>query len=94
MPESDPTGDNQDPKGLIREAYRIDAITSSQCRSIFLDWALSLPAGQDADAVLRDLLARYASIAPDHPMSEVLRQGLTKITNPRRRGGWRARART
>ena len=32
-----------DPKGLIREAYRIEGITAAQCRSIFLDWALSLP---------------------------------------------------
>jgi hypothetical protein len=93
MDKADHTGDIHDPKGLIREAYRIDAITASQCRSIFLDWALSLPAGRDADGALRDLLARHAANAPDHPMSEVLRQGLTKMTNPRRRGGWRARAR-
>ena len=84
----------QDPKGLIREAYRIDDITPSQCRSIFLDWALSLPAGQDSNTVLRGLLDQYGKDAPDHPMSEVMRQGLTKMTNPRRRGGWRSRDRT
>jgi len=33
-------GDARDPRGLIREAYKIDGITASQCRSIFLDWAL------------------------------------------------------
>ncbi len=84
---------SQDPKGLIREAYRIDGITPSQCRSIFLDWALSLPAGQDSDAALTALLARHGTDAPDHPMSDVLRQGLIKMTNPRRRGGWRSRSR-
>ena len=82
-----------DPKGLIHEAYRIDGITASQCRSIFLDWALNLPAEADTDSVLRDLLTRHGATAPDHPMSDVLRQGLTKLTNPRRRGGWRTRAR-
>ncbi|PCH66800.1 MAG: hypothetical protein COC12_12420, partial [Rhodobacteraceae bacterium] len=41
----------------------------------------------------RELLARYGDAAPDHPMTEVMRQGLTKLTNPRRRGGWRTRAR-
>lgn len=84
----------QDPKGLIHQAYLIDGITPSQCRSIFLDWALSLPDGQDATALLTDLLSRYGGADPDHPMSQVLRQGLTKMTNPRRRGGWRGRPRT
>ena len=84
----------QDPKGLIFEAYRIDGITPSQCRSIFLDWALSLPDGQDSGASLQDLVACYGAQAPDHPMTKVMQQGLTKMTNPRRRGGWRSRART
>ena len=39
--------DPNDHKGLIREAYRIDGITLPECRSIFLDWALSLPAERD-----------------------------------------------
>jgi len=84
----------KDPKGLIHEAYRIDGITASQCRSIFLDWALSLPDGQDSNVVLPVLLEQYGKDAPDHPMSEVMRQGLTQMTNPRRRGGWRSRPRT
>lgn len=93
-PSKDPAKDPVlDPKGLIHEAYRIDGITPSQCRSIFLDWALNLPAGVDTDCVLRDLLTRHGTQAPDHPMTDVMRQGLTKMTNPRRRGGWRTRAR-
>ena len=35
--------DPNDHKGLILEAYRIEGITLPECRSIFLDWALSLP---------------------------------------------------
>ena len=88
------TGDTDiDPKGLIREAYRIDGITPAQCRSIFLDWALSLPAGLDTGPALKTLLARYRADAPDHPMTEVLRGGLTVMVSPRRRGGWRSRRR-
>ena len=68
-----------DPKGLIREAYRIDGITLAECRSIFLDWALSLPAEADT--------------TPDHPMTAVLAEGKTTLTTPRRRGGWRSRPR-
>lgn len=82
-----------DPKGLIYQAFRIDDITPSQCRSIFLDWALSLPAEQDSGAAIAELLARFGADAPDHPMREVLQQGQTRMTNPRRRGGWRGRAR-
>lgn len=83
-----------DPKGLMREAYQIDGISASQCRSIFLDWALSLPAGHDTNAALQVLLARHGAGNPDHPMSDVIRQGLTKMTNPGRRGGWRSRERS
>ncbi|MCV6585716.1 MAG: hypothetical protein OIF47_09290 [Marinibacterium sp.] len=82
-----------DPKGLIHESYQIDGITPSECRSIFLDWALSLPAGAETPASLRALLARYGDDAPDHPMTGVMRDGLTGMATPQRRGGWRSRPR-
>lgn len=83
-----------DPKGLIRESYRIDAITASQCRSIFLDWALSLPDTTDTTgAAIERLLVQYGADAPDHPMTAVLRDGLARVATPRRRGGWRSRPR-
>ncbi|WP_296762494.1 hypothetical protein [Sediminimonas sp.] len=86
-------GDALDPKALIREAYRIDGITESDCRTVFLDWALSLPEGTDTQAALAALIARHAEAAPDHPMSAVLREGRTRMAPPRRRGGWRSRSR-
>jgi hypothetical protein len=86
-------GDALDPKGLIREAYRIDGIDEGECRSIFLDWALSLPQGQEVPAALEALLVRHATDAPDHPMTAVLRAGLAQADSPRRRGGWRGRKR-
>lgn len=84
-------GTADDPKGLIKEAYNIDGITKSECRTIFLDWALSLPDGQDAQTVIPQLLARHGQ--EDHPMSEVMREGMAARPATRRRGGWRARAR-
>ena len=45
-------GTADDPKGLIREAYSIDGITKAECRSIFLDWALSLPLENDTGITL------------------------------------------
>jgi len=83
-----------DPKGLIAESFRIEGIADSECRSIFLDWALSLPEEQDTIAAITELLGRYAPDAPDHPMIEVLRQGQTTMAAPRRRGGWRSRPRS
>lgn len=82
----------EDPKGLIFEAYRIEGITKSECRTIFLDWALSLPDGIEAGPSLRALLVRYEAFG-DHPMTEVLQEGRQGIATPRRRGGWRARPR-
>jgi hypothetical protein len=79
--------DPDDPKGLVREAYRIEGIGPAECRSIFIDWALSLPVGADTGAALASLIARHAE-APDHPMTEVLREGLSRSAEvPRRRGG-------
>jgi hypothetical protein len=86
-------GDIHDPKALIREAYIIDGITDSQCRSIFFDWALSLPVEMDTQESLAVLIDRYAPNNPDHPMTEVLHNGRQRMTNPKRRGGWRSRPR-
>ena len=84
-------GSDIDPKFLIAEAYRIEGINASECRSIFLDWALTLTDGMDARAALPLLLEAHG--APDHPMTEVLREGLASMSAPRRRGGWRSRPR-
>lgn len=81
-----------DPKGLIFEAYRIEGITKSECRSIFLDWALGLGQERETHAAMRNLLETYGK-DPSHPMSEVLSEGLLTIATPRRRGGWRSRPR-
>ncbi|MEP1521440.1 hypothetical protein [Ascidiaceihabitans sp.] len=86
-------GDDLDPKGLIFEAYRIEGILKSECRTIFLDWALSLPMETDTAQTLRALIEKYAKDAPQHPMSEVMHEGLVGMAAPRRRGGWRSRAR-
>ena len=75
-----------DPRGLIREAYRIEGITEPDCRSIFLDWALGLKDGQEAAAGARALLDLHGA-ASDHPMTVVLRAALDEGTRPRRRGG-------
>jgi hypothetical protein len=86
-------GDDNDPKGLIFEAYRIEGIQKSECRSIFLDWALSLPIEKNTNAVLKTLLLQYQEQNPDHPMTEVMVEGLAGMASPRRRGGWRSRPR-
>jgi len=79
-----------DPKGLIRESYRIEGIGAPECRSIFLDWALSLAAGTDTRLALRRVIAEYAG-DPDHPMTAVLKAGLDGGAEARRRGGRRGR---
>jgi hypothetical protein len=87
-------GDALDPKGLIYEAYRIEGITAAECRSIFLDWALSLPLEADTADTIAALNASYANrVAHDHPMTIVLTEGLNAKAVPRRRGGWRSRSR-
>ena len=86
-------GDSLDPKALIREAYRIDGITDGECRSIFLDWALSLPDEADSKKILKKLFDQYNPKHPGHPMTLVIEEGLDTSATPRRRGGWRSRER-
>lgn len=82
-----------DKKGLIRESYRIEGITEGECRSIFLDWALSLEGDGGTREAIRTLLDHYESDNPDHPMTAILRDGLVRSDAPKRRGGWRSRPR-
>ncbi|MEM1235910.1 MAG: hypothetical protein AAGI10_02990 [Pseudomonadota bacterium] len=80
-----------DPKGLIRESYRIDGITAGECRSIFLDWAISVPMGVDTLEQVRFLLGLYGAEEPDHPMTETLNNALKEPARTGRRGGRAAR---
>ena len=87
MKSSDPN----DPKGLIRESYRIDGITIEECRSIFVDWALSSPIDADTNRRLNELLRTYAKGQDAHPMTAVLKEGLAQPARTGRRGGRSAR---
>tara|TARA_R110002110_G_scaffold34312_21_gene116920 strand:- start:1737 stop:2009 length:273 start_codon:yes stop_codon:yes gene_type:complete len=86
-------GNPEDPKRLVHESYRIEGITKSECRSIFLDWAFSLPLEQDSGKAITALLTQYRAAHPDHPMTEILVEGQNTMPAPRRRGGWRSRPR-
>ena len=77
---------SSDPRGLIYEAYKIEEITSEDCRSIFFDWALGLNSELNAFDELTKLYSVYAKDNPTHPMSVVLKEGLSKLNRkPSRR---------
>ncbi len=75
-----------DPKGLIRDSFSIDNITEAECRSIFLDWALSIESELSFEEVIARLLSRHKDKPTDHPMHKVLSAGLQKPPKPVRRG--------
>lgn len=82
-----------DKRGLIAESYRIEGIGPADCRSIFLDWALGLPAGAAPPEAAAALLAEMAPPG-DHPMTALLREAAQgPATAGRRRGGSRGRQR-
>ena len=90
MPEKDP----DDPKGLIREAYRIEGISEPECRSIFMDWALSSQSAEDARPVIAELLAPLRCGHAGSPDVEGPARGArcaSKGPPPRRSGGTRFR---
>jgi len=83
-----------DPRGLIYESYRMEGIGTAECRTIFLDWALGVPAETDMEANLGLLLQEYGTENADHPMTRVLQQGLAQHKTPKgRRGGAMGRRR-
>lgn len=92
MAKTTPPSEAHDPRGLIREAYRIEGISLIECRTIFFDWALSRPQSEGEAEAVGMLLACYGAEAPDHPMTAVLREGLAGAAAPKgRRGGARGR---
>lgn len=70
-----------DPRGLIHEAYQMD-IGPQEARSIFLDWALRDLVDEPL-SVIPKVLAHYETDHPDHPMTAVLREGLSARTSAR-----------
>ncbi len=85
------TLDEIDKTGLIRECYKIDGIHASECRSVFLDWAIKLPAGVETKNAIHYMLKEYGEDDPEHPMTAVLRDGLGDAAANGRRGGRKAR---
>lgn len=84
-----------DPKGLMQDAFAIDGIAAPECRSIFLDWALGVPADRDVQALVGQLIAHYGQTAPaNHPMLQTLQAALQDAGPPRRRGGRASRVPT
>ena len=80
-----------DPKNLIAESYQIEGITSSECRSIFLDWALSIPLEKDSRLLISKLLIYYQDESEDHPMTLLLSSSLELKGENRRTGKRRSR---
>ncbi len=76
-----------DPKGLIRESYAMEGITLDECRSILIDWALSLPLSADTLAATQRLLAHHGAVQSAHPMTQLLTLALAQGARPVRRGG-------
>lgn len=77
----------EDPAGLIFEAYRIDGITTEECRTIFLDFVLGIPQGADNATVLARVHGHYAPRHPGHPMTAILADSLGQTAGGKRRGG-------
>ena len=74
-----------DEKGLIFEAYNIENIDSSSCRVIFFDWLISLDKSIDQGEAIAELLKAYSANFPNHPMTELLSEGLKKNMGIRRK---------
>ena len=76
-----------DPKGLIRESYRIEGISLPECKTIFFDWAIQIPVGTDPAVHIKFCISYYGVVLPNHPMTSVLEAALAPAPQNMRRGG-------
>ena len=74
-----------DEKGLIFEAYNIENIDSSSCRTIFFGWLVSLDPSINQAEAINVLLECYSPRFPNHPMTELLIEGLNQNLAIRRK---------
>ena len=81
-----------DPRGLIRESYRMQGVSAAECRSIFLDWVLGFEQDFDLAAAMTALLGEYGAEHPNHPMTQLLREGVSSA-HPGAHGRQRGRRR-
>ena len=79
--------EDADPKGLIRESYRIDGITLPECKTIFFDWAIQILVSASPADHIEFCISYYGVDLPDHPMTSVLKSALKPSPKIRRRGG-------
>ena len=79
--------DDVDPKGLIRESYRIEGITPPECKTIFFDWAIQVPETANPADHIAVCISHYGAGQPDHPMTAVLQAALAPAPERIRRGG-------
>ena len=74
-----------DNKNLISDSFKIDGITDVECRSIFFGWVLDTNNNLDINEAIITLYEKYALSYPNHPMTKVLLEGLSKNINKRKR---------
>jgi hypothetical protein len=80
-----------DPHDLIHEAYCIEGIGPEECRAIFFDWAMGLPAELDMVTAAKTLHADLARHNPEHLMSGLLAEASQGVTQRTGRSGRRRR---
>ncbi len=88
------TLDEIDKTGLIRESYLIDGIHASECRSIFLDWAIKLPADTTPQDAVQRMLDHYGAdtSGSSDDGRAARRAGRWRTRGPPRRAQGKARA--
>lgn len=64
-----------DPQKTITKAYQMKNLSSEDCRTVFMVWALSVD-GDDIRHHAKTLLNKYAKGQPSHPLTELLQKTL------------------
>ncbi len=79
-----------DPRGLFRDGFAMENLSDSECRTIFLEWAMTLRDDVDMVHSLGVLHAHYQSEYSEHYLFKLITEGLQ---GPRRLSASRRRRR-
>lgn len=74
-----------DPAGLFRDAFSIKNISKEDCKVIFLNWVVANTSTNSMQSNIISLLEEYGTRFPDHPMTEILKEGSVPGIAPTRR---------
>jgi len=64
-----------DPKNTFGKAYSMPDLTVEECRTVFLEWVISIE-GENSASYVTAVLEEFSPAYPTHPLTQLLQAAL------------------